>query len=289
MQTIRMIVKFRIFFMKVSGWLSKKPRTKATWIMVLISCVMMGTLIQNHEVIKQNAQVLKNAVQSLELQKLATSNVLHQIQIEEETRLNPDLECAYNPHSNHFVVRNAGTAPATTIYLAKTIVACVQSNQVLDFADFRKDGPGIQFPSLVGKQILQPGEQADAAQVYVPDGDRLTEFWRRTGDYLLVRVYIEYERPAPAYRRYSGYFNFLFEPVAQRLVTAEENPSIREIVARYNSMPRAQHHPVLYRGGQWDIWSNWTLGTDNGGVVAGTIGSGSNAVPVLRGGWTKHD
>src|SRR5438876_745814 len=91
---------------KNQNWFYRKPQTKATWIMVFISCVMMWTLVQNRHVIQENANALQNAAQSLELQKIATSNAMHQIQIEEETRLNPELECAYDPYKQSFVIRN---------------------------------------------------------------------------------------------------------------------------------------------------------------------------------------
>jgi hypothetical protein len=91
---------------KITGWFSKKPQTKATWIMVFVSCVMMLTLYQNHRVIDDNAKALQTAFESLELQKVATSNAIHQIEIEEETRLNPELECAYDRDDKTFILWN---------------------------------------------------------------------------------------------------------------------------------------------------------------------------------------
>jgi hypothetical protein len=86
---------------KPKNWFYTRPYVKATWIMAgasclmaIASCVMMWTLHQNHKVIEDNAKVLQTALESLELQKIATSNAIHQIDIEEETRLNPELECA---------------------------------------------------------------------------------------------------------------------------------------------------------------------------------------------------
>src|SRR5438045_6697805 len=122
--------KFKNLYATISVWLTKKPQTKATWIMVFISCVMMWTLIQNQRVISQNGRTLETTIQSLELQKVATSNAISQLQIEEETRLNPELECAYNPYGGVFAVRNVGTKAAENIFLQTTVFS-VSSNQVL--------------------------------------------------------------------------------------------------------------------------------------------------------------
>lgn len=67
---------------------------------------MMLTLYQNHRVIDDNAKALQTAFESLELQKVATSNAIHQIEIEEETRLNPELECAYDRDDKTFILWN---------------------------------------------------------------------------------------------------------------------------------------------------------------------------------------
>ena len=118
---------------KPKNWFYTRPYVKATWIMAgasilmaIISCVMTVTVFQNQKVIK-------NAVESLELQKIATSYAIRQLQIEEETRKNPELECAYSYghiFTNYgFVLRNIGNAPATNVYL-RVSAACVTSNLV---------------------------------------------------------------------------------------------------------------------------------------------------------------
>jgi hypothetical protein len=228
----------------------------------------------------------------LDLQKIATSNAISQLQIEEETRLNPELECAFNPYTKNLLVRNAGDAPAFMIYM-KTSVVCVSSNVALDL-DYYRNGPGTTFPAIGKKLTLEPGEQGEVDSLLVPDMNRLMEFWNRFGDDVLVRIFVEYERPAPSYRRYSGYFNFVFDPLEERLVTEEENPTIQEIVNRYNAIPRPQQYPVRYipnnPTNHWDVWSDWKGGVEKGGVMAmsGKLPSSTNSITIIRGAWTKH-
>jgi hypothetical protein len=261
---------------KPKNWFYTRPYVKATWLMAeasclmaIASCVMMWTLHQNHIVIKDNSEALQATLTSLELQKVTTSNAISQLQIEEETRLNPELECAYDPINEGFILRNVGEAPAANIYL-KTFVVCVTSNQVLELENFQKTN--FIGPSLGKKTSLLPGEHGDVDEGHVPDMERLREFWNRFGDDVLVRFYVEYERSEPTYHRYSGYFNFLFN--YPHLLTEEESPSVNEAVHLFNSVPHEQQYPVIYKGkdatNEWDVWSDWKHGINNySGLASG--------------------
>ena len=158
-----------------------KDHEKTTaWAQLIISCVMMATLLQNCRVIDQNSKTLNSTLVSLELQKVATSNAISQLQIEEETRLNPELECSYNWVGKIFLFRNVGTMPAENIFL-QTRVFCVRSNDVLQLTPIRSNS-GTILPPLE-KPFLLPGEIANANQVYVSryamGGGILGKIWRR--------------------------------------------------------------------------------------------------------------
>jgi hypothetical protein len=156
--------------MRLTKWLSRKPYTKATWIMAITSCIMVLTLLQNHHVIRQNAEALRTAVQSLNLQALVFSNATQQLEIEKKTRLHPELQCAWeyidltnNQSTCAFFLRNIGTASATNICVyGPPVVACVTSNHVFTF----QVSGGTRSPSsLEGKTELLPGEQAKLERI----------------------------------------------------------------------------------------------------------------------------
>src|SRR5258707_11546119 len=153
---------------------------------------MVWSLRQNVAVISQNGQTLKATVESLELQKLVTSNALRQLDIEEKTRLHPDLACAYDSINKLFVLHNGGSAPATNIFLT-TSVLCVTSNQAVDFQGPHL-GTGFSFPCLSSnKNSLLPGEQSYIAAFFTPEMGALREIWNEFGDDVLVRIRIDYE------------------------------------------------------------------------------------------------
>jgi hypothetical protein len=279
------------YFAKIGSWLSKKPQTKATWIMVFVSCVMTWTLIQNQRVINQNARTLQTTVQSLELQKITTSNELQQLQIEEETRLNPELECAYNPYYNNFLIRNVGTMPAENIFI-QTMVFCVSSNGVFQLVPISA-GTGTILPPL-DKRILIPGEAGTANQIYSPDAQWVTQFWEKYGGEILVRVYVVYERTKPTYNRYSGFFNFTMNPnpgVAspypkgyQKLFTEEEKPLIQNTLEQFNATPSDRFKIIAYFGS--NEMKEIPRGIEDQGINA-IYGATSNSA-FIWGSWAKQ-
>lgn len=282
--------KFKNLYARIAVWLTKKPQTKATWIMVFVSCVMMWTLIQNQKVIIQNARTLQTTVESLELQKIATSNAIQQLQIEEETRKNPELECAYSyGHivTNYgFVLRNVGNAPATNVYL-RVSAACVTSNSVYTL-EYCRVPIGNGMAPLVGKLMLTPGEQADVQDLYVPNIEWLQEVMIKYKGDILVRLYAEYERPAPNYRRYSGYFNFVFDRAIWGLQAAEGSPRVQQALERYNSISPSQRFEIWSpisrtRTNVWEVMDS-IFGRDVAGMQSD---NGSGSIKSLN--WTKHN
>lgn len=252
--------------------------------MVVISFITMLTLFQNCRVIGQNGRTLQTAVASLELQKIATSNAIHQLEIEEQTRLNPELECGYKygPFSTNygFVLRNVGSAQATNIYL-RVSAACVTSNSVYALETTRVPiGSGVA--PLVDKIVLAPGEQAAVQDLYFPNLDWLEAVRSKYDGDVLVRLYVEYERPQPIFRRYAGYFNFVFAQTPLGLKTAENSPRLQSILERYNSIPRTQ---------RFSIWSpihftnHWEIMTSNHGGV--DMDNETMAMKSLI--WSKHN
>jgi hypothetical protein len=253
----------------------------------------MWTLIQNQRVISQNGRTLEATIQSLELQKIATSNAISQLQIEEETRLNPELECAYNPYGGDFVIRNVGTMAAENIFL-QTKVFSVLSNEVLELTPISRS-TGTILPPLE-KSILLPGEIAKANQVYVPDTQEMAAFWGKFGGEILVRVYVTYERSKPAYHRYSGFFNFTlsgtpkFDADARvaksflMLLTEEEKPMMQKTLEQFNAMPRDQFKTVAWFG--TNDMGEMPSGPGDFGVGS-IVGATSNGVFIL-GSWAKH-
>jgi hypothetical protein len=243
----------------ISKWLTTKPQTKATWIMVLISCVMMLTLCQNCRVIGDSSRALQTAMQSLELQKIITTNTVHELEIEEETRLYPELECMYDPFGNNFVIRNVGTTTAENIFL-NTSVFSVSSNGVFQLSPISGFG-GMVSPPLE-KVVLEPGQIAKVKPVYVPDLHFVTKFWQKYRGEILVRLYVEYEKTKPAYHRYSGHFNFTLNSnpeIAAQLaekemkgslifLTEEEKPSMQKTLDQFNAMPRDEFKCIAWLG-----------------------------------------
>jgi hypothetical protein len=254
---------------------------------------MVWTLHQNNQLIQQNAHLLKDTVESLDLQRTATSNALEQLQIDRLTRLDPKLECGYTISSftsnapfrrYSFVLRNVGTATATNIFMSTT-VALVTSNQVfcLDryrhntgegmltngaFGFTRSDGygltAGIYVPPLMAstesaKDTLSPGEHANANPIFMPDFDVLLEFWNRFRGDVLVSVYVRYNREKPAFHTYSGHFNFLFQPHGIELQTEETLPGVRGTVDRYYSIPPSQRFTVEYNSQGTDDAKRWDI------------------------------
>ena len=277
-------------YAKISGWLAKKPQTKATWIMVFISCVMMWTLIQNQRVISQNARTLQTTVESLELQKVATSNAIQQLQIEVETRKNPELECGYNlgqSFTNYgFVLRNIGNAPATNIYL-RVSASCVTSNSVYTL-EFCRVPMGSGVAPLVGELQLNPGGQADVQDLYVPNMNWLEDVMLKYNSDILVRLYIEYERPNPNYRRYSGSFDFVYSRnwIPGYLQTPEESPRVLQALERLRLIPPSQRFMIwspIHGTNVWEI-----MDSIHGRNVAGM--DADNIVGPMRSlNWTKHN
>jgi len=252
--------------------------------MAFTSLVMAGTLLQNQ-------RVIKNAVETLELQKIATSNAVHQIEIEEETRLNPELECAYDWVHDVFLFRNVGTTAAKEIFL-HTAVYSVHSNEVLQLTPFRRDS-GVVLPPLE-KEVLSPGETANANKVYLPDKQRVAEFWKKYGGEILVRVYVQYGAAKSGYNQYSGYFNFTMDSTAQivmqtpneyhKFLTEEEMPSLQKTVEQFNVIPRDQFKEVAWFGGTNDM-QEFPFGFGEIGVNS-IVSMRSNGVFVL-GSWAK--
>lgn len=277
-------------YARITVWLTKKPQTKATWIMVFISCVMMWTLHQNQIVIKDNAKALEATLASLQLQKVTTSNAIHQIEIEEETRLNPNLECAYNWADDSFLFRNVGTTAAKDIFL-NTSVYSIRSNEVMQLDSFRL-GSGSILPPLE-KEVLLPGETAKALQIYSPDKHWVAEFWKKYGGEILIRIFVEYNGVKPGYNRYSGYFNFTMSSNAkhemaspfQRFLTEEEKPSLQKTIEQYNATPREHFKVVEWSGGTNDMEVLPFYLNDIG--VHSIVSARSNGVFVL-GSWAKH-
>jgi hypothetical protein len=251
----------------------------------------MWTLHQNQKVIEANGETLRHAAESLELQKIATSNAIHQIEIEEETRLNPELECAYDWADDVFLFRNVGTIAAKDIFLY-TAVYSVHSSEVMQLYPFRRDSGSILPP--LEKEVLSPGETAKARQIYSPDKQWVTEFWGKYGGEILVRVFVEYNGAKSGYHRYSGYFNFTMNSTAEfaaqvptqaRFLTEEEKPSLQKTIEQFNATPRNQFKAVAWFGGT------------NGMAVLpfDTIDYGVNPIVSMRsngvfviGSWAKH-
>jgi hypothetical protein len=282
--------KFNNLYKRITVWLTKKPQTKATWIMVFVSFVMMWTLIQNQRVISQNGRTLEATIQSLELQKVATSNAISQLQIEQETRLNPELECAYNWAGKTFVFRNVGTMAAENIFL-QTQVFSVHSNEVFRLSQT----PGVSgtvIPPLE-KQFLLPGETANANQVYVPNTQYVAEFWKKYGGEILVRIYVEYERIKPTYHRYSGYYDFTMNSTSEsaiqnssfyrKYLTEEEKPLLQTTLAQFNAVPRDQYRNIVYFSNT--NMQEFPIGFGEDGIRSVIIGRTNG---VVIGSWAKH-
>ena len=252
---------------------------------------MTWTLIQNQRVISQNARTLQATIQSLDLQKVATANAISQLKIEEETRLNPELECTYNSYGGDFVIRNVGTASAENIFL-QTAVFSVRSNDVLQLTPIRAES-GTILPPL-GKQILLPGETSTANKVYVPDTQRVAEFWNKFGGEILVRLYIAYERAKPTYHRYSGFYDFTMNSTSElaiqdqnefrKLLTEEEKPLLQKTLDQFSAMPRSQFKTIAYCGS--NNMQEMPFGFSDFGVNS-LVGASSNGVFIL-GSWAKH-
>jgi hypothetical protein len=215
------------------GRIYKEHQGITAWLQALVAVVMTATLVQNCKVIHQNTETLK---------------------IEQETRLNPELECSYNWASSGFIFRNIGDAAAQVMFL-ETSVYCVQSNEVLKLTPIRSSSGSITPP--LNKFILNPGETANALDIYVPDMNWVTAFWKKYGGDLLIRVYVEFDRASPMYRRYSGYYNFSLDQDALlfpsdtpkgmfRLLTEEENPYLLITLDKFNSIPANQFYMVVY-------------------------------------------
>lgn len=251
---------------------------------------MMWTLIQNQRVISQNGRTLEATIQSLELQKVATSNAISQLQIEEETRLNPELECGYNPFGSIFIFRNVGTMPAENIFL-RTTVFCVCSNEVLGLTPISSES-GTIIPPL-DKRIVLPGEIANANKIYSPDSQWVEELWKKYGGEILVRIYVTYERSKPTYNRYSGYYYFTMNSTAeigaqsqkcyQMFLTEEESPLIKNTLAQFNAMPRDRFKMVAYWGST--NMQEFPFGPGDFGVNAMYTGNTNGAI---LGSWAKH-
>ena len=287
------------FAVEKAAWLKSqaaaiyhKDHEKTTaWAQLIISCVMMVTLFQNCRVINQTTNTLNSTMASLELQKVATSNAISQLEIEQETRLNPELECAYNWVGKVFVFRNVGSMAAENIFL-QTRVFSVRSNAVLQLTPISSH-TGTIFPPLE-KPVLLPGEVANANQVYVPDTQRIAEFWKEYKGEILVRIYVEYERIKPAYHRYSGFYYFTMNSdsesliqnldIYRRFLTEQEKPLAQKILEEFNSMPRDQYKTIAYFGttNMQEVRSGFGEdGVDS--VIRGTTNSA-----VVIGSWSKH-
>jgi hypothetical protein len=258
--------------------------------MVSISCVMMWTLIQNQRVISQNGRTLETTIQSLELQKIATSNAIQQLQIEVETRKNPELECAYNlgqAFTNYgFVLRNVGNASATNIYL-RVSASCITSNSVYTL-EFCRIPMGDGIAPLVGKFQLAPGDRADVQDLYVPNVNWLEDVMLKYNSDILVRLYVEYEKPNPNYRRYSGCFNFVYSRnwFPGYLQTSEESPRVSQVLERFNSIPSSQRFMIwspIHRTNVWEVMDS-IYGRNVAGMDADNI---NGSLRPLH--WTKHN
>lgn len=236
----------------------------------------------------QNQTVIKNAVTSLELQKVATSNAIQQLQIEVETRKNPELECAFycgQAFTNYgFVLRNVGNAAATNIYL-RVSVACVTSNSVYTLQFFNRSSSSGENP-LVGKLFLNPGDQAAVQDFYVPVRDWLEETMLHYSGDVLVRLYVEYERPSPNFRRYSGCFVFIYDRPGLKLQAGAETPRLQQALDRFSSIPPANRFLIAGpadRTNPWHIYES-VYGRDVGGMQSD---SPVGAIKILN--WTKHN
>ena len=287
--------------MGLLNWLSKRPYTKATWIMAVATCimaiassVMMWTLRQNQKVIQQNAMTLQHTTESLELQRISTSNAVQQLKVEQETRLHPELECgnmldeSRSPRGGfNFALRNVGTAPATNINM-RTFVICVTSNRAVHLltnqqSRFRGIAPALSHR----KTDLLPGEQANADGIFRLDAIALSEFENKFRGDVIVRIYVEYERTGTTYHRYSGHFNFLYNSYGMfrnMLETEEQRPSIQQILENYSSMPASERDEALYFIDDKTLTGTWRM-MPGFGESETAIGGRERETPSN---WTKH-
>lgn len=195
-------------------------------IQMVIAGVMVFALYQSCETIKSAKETLT---------------------IEQETRLNPELECGYNWVGGDFMLKNVGDADANvTVFYAE--IYFVQTNQVQKFYY----QPLNQIYPPVNPQLIPPGGLSYMVPKTVPDFKEAAVAWKKFGGDILIRLYINYERNTPTYRKYSGYYDFTMEGTILRLadnsplpptiflLTEEEAPYLHKIVENFNATSEKQ-------------------------------------------------
>jgi hypothetical protein len=254
-------------------------------IQVIVALIMIRVLSQNSDIIKATND-------SLGVQRTALSNAVTQITIEQETRLNPELECGYNWIAEKFMFRNVGDAPTEVCFL-RTFVYLVKSNDVYILCPIRHDyNPSYAGPPL-DKSLLNPGEIAHASTNFTPNFSWIAESFKKLGDCdVLISIHIEYNRMTTTFRNYSGDFYFTInrselsfpKDVPQssfHLMTESEVPYIRNIIEHRNAVP------------EWKYFF-WDVGMSNGVPQIpifypgyGSVIMGATNSTWIMGGWAK--